>query len=143
MIAVDTNLLVHAVRAESVHHARAIGVMTSLAEGAGRWALPWPCVYEFVKIVTHPRIFAPPTALPEAIEMIEAFMDSPTVVLLGDGPSHRAFFRETVLHGRAVGNAVHDAHIAALALENGVTELLTADRDFGRFPGLRVRNPLV
>ncbi len=117
--------------------------MSSLAEGNEPWALPWPCVYEFLKVVTHPRILDPPIPVRVAVDMIEAFMDAPTVVLLGDGPAHRSCFRRTVLDGGVTGSAVHDAHIAALAREHGVTELLTADRDFSRFPGLKVRNPLL
>ena len=141
MIAVDTNVLVYAARTEAPPHARALDVLAELADGENPWALPWPCVYEFIKVVTHPGIFALPTPQAEAVELVESLLDSPSVVTLGNGPSHRSAFRRMVLSGGATGNIAHDAHIAALAIEHGVTELLTADRDFTRFPLLRVRNP--
>lgn len=141
MIALDTNILVYARRQEAPHHREALRLLTELAEGAAPWALPWPCVYEFLRVVTHHRLFQPPTPLEAALEDLESLLDSPSLTLLGEGPSHTAHFRETVLAGDAVGNLVHDAHIAALLREHGVRELLTLDRDFARFPGLRVRNP--
>ena len=63
MIALDTNILVYARRAETAQHARASAVLKELAEGDQPWALPWPCVCEFVVTVTHPRIYIPPTPL--------------------------------------------------------------------------------
>ncbi len=141
MIAIDTNVLVYARRSELPHHRKARALLLELAEGDSPWALPWPCAYEFLKTVTHPRIFLRPTTLEEAVDDLESLLDSPSLVMLGQGPGHRRQLHRMVLGGAAVGAAVHDAHIAALALEHGVTELLTADRDFARFPGLRVRNP--
>jgi toxin-antitoxin system PIN domain toxin len=141
MIAVDTNILVYATRAEAPHHLKAQRLLTDLAEGDVPWALPWPCIYEFVKVVTHPRVFNEPTPLNEAVEIVEALLDSPSVVALGNGPTHRSHLRIMVLGGSATGNLAHDAHIAALAIEHGVDEILTADRDLARFPHLRVRNP--
>ncbi|HVE83809.1 MAG TPA: TA system VapC family ribonuclease toxin [Myxococcales bacterium] len=141
MIAVDTNILVYARRSELPHHRKARALLFALAEGEARWALPWPCAYEFLKTVTHPRIFRRPSSLEDAMEDLESLLDSPSLVMLGQGPSHRTHLRRVVLGGAAIGATVHDGHIAALALEHGVTELLTADRDFARFPGLRVRNP--
>ena len=68
MIAVDTNILVYAHREDSEWHAAAYAKLARLAEGGGGWAIPWPCVHEFLAIVTHPRIFSPPTPLPAAID---------------------------------------------------------------------------
>jgi toxin-antitoxin system PIN domain toxin len=96
-------------------------------------------VYEFLRIVTHPRVMNPPTPLDDALESVDALLDSPSVVMLGEGMAHRAQLRRCISDARATGNLVHDAHIAALLLEHGVAELITADRDFSRFPGLRVR----
>ncbi len=141
MIALDTNILVHARREELAHHAEARALLVSLAEGDAAWALPWPCVYEYLRVVTHPRVFDPPTALEAAIDDLESLFASPSLVLLGEGAAHRAHLRRVATVGRASGNLVHDAHIAALAIEHGVRELLTLDRDFARFPGLRTRNP--
>jgi uncharacterized protein len=141
MIAVDTNILVYAHRAELPHHAAARTLVTQLASGATPWAIPWPCLYELVKVITHPRVFRPPTTLDDAVAVVESLAASPSVVLLGQGPSHLHHLRRAVDDGRPTGSLIHDAHIVALALEHGVTELLSADRDFNRFRGLTVRDP--
>lgn len=141
MIAVDTNVLVYARREEAPFHAQARRLLTGLAEGDAPWALPWPCIYEFLRVVTHPRVFQPPTDLDAALEDLESLFESPTLALLGEGPGHPSHLRRAVESGRATGNLVHDAHIAALLVEHGVREFWTADRDFARFPGLVVRDP--
>jgi hypothetical protein len=141
VIALDTNVLVYARRAEVPFHRQARKLLQELAEGDRPWALAWPCVYEFLRVVTHPRVFDPPTGLEAAVEDLESLLESPSLVLLGEGPAHPAALRQAVLSARATGNLVHDAHIAALLLEHGVRELWTADRDFARFPGLRAHYP--
>lgn len=141
MIALDTNILVYARRAELPEHDLALRLLRDLAEGIEPWALPWPCVYEFLRVVTHPRVFDPPTELEAALEDLEAMLRSPSVVLLGEGPGHFRHLREAAASGRVFGNLVHDSHIAALCLEHGVSELLTRDRDFARFDGLVIRDP--
>jgi len=141
LIAIDTNILVYARRAETSHHAPALALLTELAQGDLPWALPWPCVYEFLRVITHPRVFDPPTDIDTALEDLMSLLESPSLVLLGEGPAHREHLRRSVLDGRTVGNLVHDAHIAALCVEHGVRELLTADRDLTRFGGVRIRNP--
>jgi toxin-antitoxin system PIN domain toxin len=141
VIALDTNILVHARREELAHHARARDLLVRLAEGDDAWALPWPCVYEFLRVITHSRVFDPPTPFDAALEDLEALFASPSLVLLGEGSTHPAHLRRITTGGRVAGNLVHDAHIAALALEHGVRELWTLDRDFARFPELTMRNP--
>lgn len=141
MIAVDTNILVYARRAETSFHAKAKLLLEDLAQGEQPWALAWVCIYEFLRVVTHSRVFDPPTDLEAALEDLQSLVESPSLILLGEGPGHWGAMRQTLLSGRATGNLVHDAHIAALLLENGVREILTADRDFSRFPGVRIRNP--
>lgn len=141
MIAIDTNILVYARREEAPFHLQAKRLIQQLAEGERPWALAWTCIYEFLRVVTHPRVFDPPTGLEAAIDGVESLMEAPSLMLLGEGPAHPAAMRQSLLSGRATGNLVHDAHIAALLLEHGVREIWTADRDFSRFPGLRVRHP--
>ena len=143
MIALDTNILVYARRSESTHHAAARKILRELAEGDAPWALAWPCVYEFLRIVTHPRVFDPPTPLQAALDDLESLLQSPSLTLLGEGPSHPSHMLRTVESAQAVGNLAHDAHIAALAAEHGVHELWTTDGDFTRFPALRSRNPFL
>ena len=142
MIALDTNLLVYARREELPQHPAARTLLEGLATGDEPWALPWPCVYEFLRVITHPRVFDPPTDLDYALEDLESLLASPSLVMLGEGPAHAGHMRRMVDGGRTTGNLVHDAHIAALAVEHGTREIWTLDRDFARFPGLRTRNPL-
>ena len=141
MIALDTNVLVYGRRQESMHHAAAWKLLDSLAHGNEAWGLPWPCVYEYLRVVTHPRIFDPPTRLEAALIDLVSLLECPSVRMLGEGPNHVMHMVRMANIGDARGNLAHDAHIAALCLENGVTELWTADRDFARFTGLRIRNP--
>lgn len=141
MIAIDTNILVYARREETPFHRQAYKILNDLASGESPWALPWPCVYEFLRIVTHPRVFDPPTPLEDVVEDLESLFQSPSLILIGEGIAHSAHLSRAIRAGYASGNLVHDAHIAALAIEHGVHEFWTIDRDFNRFAGLRIRNP--
>ena len=143
MIALDTNILVYAHRAESPFHEPARRSVAGLANGASPWAIPWPCLHEFLAVVTHPRIYAPPTPLPRALEQVDAWLDSPTLVLLTESAAHWATLRGLVDTGQIVGPMVHDARVAALCVQHGVREFWSADRDFSRFAGLRMVNPLI
>lgn len=107
------------------------------------WGIPWPCLHEFLAIVTHPRIFAPPSPLEAALDQVEAWLEAPGLVLLAEAEGYWPGLRTALVEGRIAGPLVHDARVAALCRLHGVRELWTADRDFGRFPGLVVRNPLV
>jgi hypothetical protein len=133
--------LVFARREEAPFHRAALRLPRGLALGSKPWALPWPCVYEFLRVVTHPRVFDPPTPLHLALDDLEGLLASPTLSLLGEGPAHAAHLSRALREGDVSGNLVHDGHIAALCIEHGVRELLSADRDFARFAPLRVRNP--
>jgi len=143
VIAVDTNILVYARREETPHHAAARALLERLALGAAPWAIPWPCIYEFIRVVTHPRVFTPPSDLSVVVEDVESLASSPSLALLGQGPRHLGHMVNAVAGGRCTGNLAHDAHIAALAVEHGVSEFLTTDRDFARFTGLSWRDPFV
>lgn len=142
MVAVDTNILVYAHRADSAWHDAADQLVQELAEGAAAWAIPWPCLYEFFAIVTHPRIYRPPTPVKDALLQIDAWLESPTLVLLHEGDAFWEALRPLLAQSAVQGGAVHDARIAALCLRHGVKTLLSADRDFSRFPALRTKNPL-
>ncbi len=143
MIAIDTNILVYSHREDSQFHLEAARCVAQAAEGKAPWALPWPCLHEFFAIVTHPKIYHPPTPGEIAINQIEAWIESPSVILLSESGAYWGHLKHAAKTAQATGPMIHDARIAALCLENGVTTLLTADRDFGRFPMLETRNPLV
>jgi toxin-antitoxin system PIN domain toxin len=143
VIAVDTNILIYAHREDSPFHDPAFRRIAELAEGPANWAIPWPCLHEFLAIVTHPRIYAPPTPLDLAIDQVAAWLESPTLVLLAESADHWPRLQELLTGGRVVGPQVHDARVAALCRQHGVRELWSADRDFSRFAGTTVTNPLV
>jgi toxin-antitoxin system PIN domain toxin len=142
VIAVDTNVLVYAHREDSEWHEAAYARLTGLAEGRTPWAIPWPCLHEFLAIATHPRIWVTPTPLDSALDQVDAWLEAPSVVLLSEGEGYWPVLRSTLRAGRVTGPLVHDGRIAALCRQHGVRELWTVDRDFGRFPDLTVRNPL-
>ncbi len=143
MIAVDTNLLVYAHRRESRHHEAARLIVRELAEGRERWAIPWPCLYEFFSVVTNPRIWKEAASSPDqAWRQIDAWTASPSVSLLTETEDFLAVLERFVRRPRVRGPIVHDARVAALCVAHGAAELLTVDRDFALFPELATRDPL-
>jgi toxin-antitoxin system PIN domain toxin len=142
LIAVDTNILVYAHRADSAWHRHADAAVQRLAEGRSTWAIPWPCLFEFLAIVTHPKIYQPPTPLRDALIQIDCWLESPALVVLHEGEGFWETLRPLVERSGVQGGAIHDARIAALCLRHGVKTLWSADRDFSRFPELRTENPL-
>ena len=143
MIALDTHILVYAHRAESAFHAQAYECVRALAEGDQPWGLPAPCVHEFLAVVTNPKIFRPPSSHEQALAQVDAWLASPQVHLLHGGARHWPILAELTRKARLQGGQFHDARIAAVCLEHGVRQLLSADRDFSRFKALKVSNPLV
>jgi toxin-antitoxin system PIN domain toxin len=143
VIAVDTNVLVYAHRKDSSFHEVAARCLTNLAEGRAPWAIPWPCLHEFLAVVTHRHIYDPPTPLPSAVAQVEMWLESPELVLLTESEQHWPELRSLLVAGQVTGPRVHDARIAALCRQHSVRELWSADRDFGRFPDVLVFNPLV
>ena len=138
MIAVDTNILVYAHGGGCPEHARALQWLGYLAEGLQPWGLPLFCLGEFLRLVTHPRVLTPPSSMDKAWGALHGLLKSPSLRLLAPGPDHVAWLEQLMRQGDARGNLVFDAQIAAVCLEHGADRLLTADRDFARFPGLRL-----
>ena len=133
MIAVDTNILLCAHRAELPKHATALERLVGLAEGAAAWALPVFVVGEFLRVITHPRVFDPPHSIDEAALAVDRLLDSPTMRLLSPGDRWPSLLADAMREGEARGNLVLGAQIVALCREHGVSSLLTEDRDFDRF----------
>ena len=142
MIAIDTNILVYAHRRDSNFHQRARACLHEYAQGDAAWAIPWPCVHEFLAIVTSPRIFKQPTPVVAALTQIQSWLESPTLRLLGEEEGYWSVLADLIRTNNIRGGKVHDARIAALAIHHGARELLSADRDFTRMAPLTVRNPL-
>ena len=141
MKAVDTNVLVYAHRAEMAQHAAARAALDALSKSPDPWALPWQCVYEFLRVVTHPRAFKPPTPPWVAWENMRALMDSPGCLTLAPTKRHAAILAGLLRDQSVRGNDLFDAHIAALVIEHGVRALITGDRRFRRFDGITIENP--
>ncbi len=137
MIAVDTNILVHAHREELPKHEAARRRLTALAEANEIWAIPVFCIGEFLRVVTHPKLFQPPHSATEAVEAIQRVLESPSLSILNPGPSYPRLLGEALLEADAIGNLVFDAQVVALCREAGARLLLTEDRDFDRFRGFR------
>ena len=136
MIAVDTNVLIYAHRSETDRHAEALRRLRVLAEGDSPWGLPVFCIAEFVRVVTHLRVFTPPTDLRTALDFIDRLLDSPSSRLLLPGQSYASTFRGVCETAEVRGNLAFDAQIVASCIEHGVRELITADRDFARFAAI-------
>lgn len=139
MIAVDTNILIYAHRGETELHGTAAARLVALAEGAERWALPVFCVTEFMRVVTHRRVFNPPSTVAQASAFIEGIVAAPSCELAQPGLEFLELLFETARQADARGNLMFDAQIAALCREHGIDTILTNDRDFRRFEPLRVR----
>ena len=138
MIAVDTNILIYAHRGETEFHATAVSRLTALAEGAERWALPIFCVTEFMRVVTHRRVFNPPSTIAQAAAFIEGLAAAPSCELVQPGPEFLPLLLSAARERDAHGNLIFDTQIAALCREHGIDTILTNDRDFGRFGSLQV-----
>jgi uncharacterized protein len=143
VIAVDTNILVYAHRRDSEFFQPAAAAVRRLAESPEHWAIPWPCVHEFLAIVTHPRIFQPSSPLETAIAQIEIWLESPVLRLIGESSAYWRTLAEILAQGKIVGPKVHDARIAAICRAHGIRELWSADRDFSRIRGVKVTNPVL
>ena len=143
MIAVDTNILVYAHRADSPFHDRARLTLESLAVGRRTWAIPWPCAHEFFAGVTHPRIYNTATPASTAVAPLRALQTLSNLLFLAEADDHLQHLEPLALAAKLEGGAIHDARIAAICRSHGVAELWSADRDFSRFPSLVVRNPLI
>jgi toxin-antitoxin system PIN domain toxin len=142
-IAVDTNLLLYAYDSLSHWHEPARRCLGALAAAAEPWAIPWPCVHEFLAYATHAKLVRSPTAVEDALAQVEIWTEAPTLRLLTEGAGHWPELRGILTAGALRGGQVHDARIAAICREHGVSELWSADRDFSRVRGLRTRNPLL
>ena len=141
MILVDANLLVYAHVSSTVAHARARTWLDGQLNGASQVALPWASLLAFVRLVSNPRVFPRPRTVAEAWTQVEGWLALPTVWIPEATARHREVLAGLLGNESFRSNLVPDAHLAALALEHGLT-LCSADGDFGRFKGLRWENPL-
>jgi len=133
LIAVDTNVLIYSHRRETGRHTEALRRLTALAEGDSPWGIPVFCIAEFVRVVTHLRVFAPPSDLHTALDFVDRLLESPSSRLLLPGQTYASAFRRICETAEVRGNLAFDAQIVAVCTEHGVRDLITADRGFARF----------
>lgn len=141
MVLPDVNVLVYAFRADMEQHAAHRAFVHGLVDGDEAFGLSSQVLSGFVRVVTHPRIFATPDPVEDALSFTRTLRESERSVSIEPGPRHWAIFERLCRQGNARGNLVADAYLAALAIESGC-EWITTDRDYARFPGLRWRHPL-
>ena len=143
MIAIDTNLLVHAHRQVSSLHEEAKDCIVNLAENPAPWGICFHSMVEFYSVVTNTRIWDIPSTPLEAKDQIDAWRESPSLQILTDSAGDLELLMELATQGKVQGAMIHDARIANCCIAHGVRELWTIDRDFSRFKKLKTKNPLV
>ncbi|MBI3975839.1 MAG: type II toxin-antitoxin system VapC family toxin [Armatimonadetes bacterium] len=141
MILVDANLLLYAYNPSFERHALALRWLEELLSKPEPVGLAWLTILAFLRIGTSPRAFEYPLATDEAVPIVSSWLAQPMVTVLEPGERHWMILTDLLSRTQARGPAVMDAHLAALAIEHGAT-LCTSDRDFARFPGLQIINPL-
>jgi toxin-antitoxin system PIN domain toxin len=138
---IDANLLLYASDQESPWHRQAVSVVDELALGPEIVHLFWPTIMAYLRIATHPAVFARPMPHADARANIQSLLDLPHVQTSGEQDAFWRRFVEVAEDVRPTGNLVPDAHLVALMLENGVRTIWTRDRDFRKFRGITVRDP--
>ena len=141
MILVDANLLLYAYDASAREHARAKAWLEDVLSGTEQVGLAWVTILAFLRIATNPRALASPLAPDDAVSIVDSWLAQPCVVLVSPGERHWSILGPMLAREQVRGPLVMDAHLAALALEQGAV-LATQDRDFSRFVGLRTLMPL-
>jgi uncharacterized protein len=141
MILPDVNVLVYAFREDTAEHKQFRKWLLDRIESSEAFGVSELVLSGVVRVLTHPRVFDPPTPIAAAMEYCDALRGQPNAVMIAPGERHWEIFSALCTRVRAKGNVVPDAYHAALAIEHGC-EWVTADRGFARFPGLRWRHPL-
>ncbi|HRK23034.1 MAG TPA: PIN domain-containing protein [Fimbriimonadaceae bacterium] len=142
MILLDTNLLVYASIRQLPHHAAAHDWLGRVLEGPAAVGMPWPTLLSFIRLTTEGRIFSPPVPLKDAWNQVEAWLESDLVWCPAPTDRHASILSALLAGPDITGRMVHDAHLAALAIEHGLT-VCSADTDFARFPEVKWMNPLI
>jgi toxin-antitoxin system PIN domain toxin len=141
MMLIDVNVLVYAHRQDAPGHSAYLRWWGDCAGSDQAFGMSDIVLSGFVRVITHPRIFSPPTPLESALRFVSEIKARPNYVEVKPGPRHWEIFVRLCRIANARGNLVPDAYLAALAIESG-SEWITTDRGYGRFPGLRWWHPL-
>jgi hypothetical protein len=138
---VDVNVLLYASDTSSPKHAEAIRFLKQRASDPDLFCIAWSTLIAFLRIATHPGIFAQPLSPDDALRNVESLLSLPRVRLLSEGEGFLEVYREVTARFPVRGNLVPDAQLAALLRQHGVRRLYTVDRDFRKFDFLEVADP--
>jgi toxin-antitoxin system PIN domain toxin len=141
VILIDANILIYAHVSSFAQHNLARDWLDQQLNASARVGLPWTSLLAFLRLVTNPRVFEQPEAIRDAWEQVHAWLTSETVWIPQPTERHADILGEFLALSGVHGNLVPDAHLAALAVEHGLT-LCSTDGDFARFQGLRWLNPI-
>jgi toxin-antitoxin system PIN domain toxin len=141
VILCDANLLLYAYNVDAAGHAKAKVWLEGELSSPSLFCFSWQTITAFIRISTNHRAFPRPLSIGEAVTIVSSWLNRPQCRVLAETEQYWAIFAEVLAKEKAVGHLVMDAHLAALAVEHGAT-LATTDRDFARFSGLRIINPL-
>lgn len=141
MVLIDVNVFVYAHREDAPDHLAYRDWLASVVNGDQAYGIADLVLSGFLRVVTHPRVFDPPSPLQAALAFATQIRSQPHCVLVSPGSRHWEIFTRLCQTVGAKGNLIPDAYLAALAIESG-SEWITTDRDYSRFPGLRWRHPL-
>jgi uncharacterized protein len=141
VIVPDVNVLIHAMDVDSRHHQRAWEWWSGCLAGSEHIGLSWSVLTAYVRLTTHPRIMGAPVDVAAATEDVRVWLSMPNTLVLTPGPEHVHVMTQLLETAGAGGDLVPDAHLAALAAENGGV-VYSQDADFARFAGVRWVNPL-
>ncbi|SRR6266536_4360135 len=141
MILIDANLLLYAYDSSSDQHAQSRRWLQTILSQPEPVGLPWASLLAFIRISTSGRALRYPLSIKEALAVVSDWLSAPNVHTINPTERHFQILANLLLSGQASGALATDAHLATLAIEHGAT-LCTNDRDFARFPALRVANPL-
>lgn len=141
MILVDANLLLYAANRSAPEHDAARGWLDRHLSGTARVGLPWPSLLAFVRLATNPTVLAQPATPAQAWGQVDEWLSAEAAWIPLPSGAHREILGSFVKARFMTSRLIPDAHLAALAIEHGVT-LCSSDGDFARFPGLKWENPL-
>ena len=141
MVLIDVNVLVYAYRPDATNHLLYLRWLEGVVDSDHPYGMADMVLAGFLRVVTSPRIFRPPSSLEAALPFANKIRSEPNCVSVAPGPRHWEIFSRLCRTAAAKGNLVPDAYLAALAIESG-SEWITTDRDYSRFTGLRWRHPL-
>lgn len=143
MFVVDTNVLIYAADADAAEHARCQSLLARWRAQRGAWYITWGICYEFLRVVTHPRVLRHPWDTSSATAFIEALLATPSLAVLLPTERHHDVLREVVRDVPLLtGNLWHDVETVTLMREHGVRRICTRDTDFSRFPRLERVDPM-